>query len=433
MKVCMLVTNPVSNDPRVRREAATLVKAGYQVVVIGVQGKESGPEEWLDGYRVVRVPLPRFLHRNLRHLIHYFLLWLKTVAPRLYAVLRDRYRSVNPRKPVEAPLASPPLPERSALRSDLLNVIHVLRINLKMAGEAIKQHADVYHAHDLDTLLAGYMAKLRTRKKLVYDFHELYTEQFKEGIKTGPWRFYYYSLEWFLVKRTELRLTVCESLGDWVTQRYGTDGVITVRNVPVYESPPQGQADLEREPMILYHGGYFRDRGLEQLIESAQYLERGRIVFRGFGELEDHLRALVREQGLEDRVSFVPPVPMPELVKTAAEADIGVIPYIPFCLNNRFCLPNKIFEYLMAGLAVVGSDLPELRKVVMGHNVGLVFNPEDPQDIARALNELLVDRARLEAMKRNALLAARTVYNWEAESPKLLKAYESLVAASAPR
>ena len=430
MKVCMLVTNPVSNDPRVRREATTLVKAGYQVVVIGVQVKESSPEEWLDGYRVVRVPLPGSLRR---HVIPHFLVWLKSAAPRLYTVLRDRYRSVNPRKPVEAPLASPPLPERSTLRSDLLNLIHVLRINLKMAGEAIKQHADVYHAHDLDTLLAGYIAKIRTRKKLVYDFHELYTEQFKDGVKTGAWRFYYSSLERALVKTTDLRLTVCESLGDWVTQRYGTDGVITVRNVPVYQPPPPGPSDHGREPVILYHGGYFRDRGLEQLIESVQYLKRGRIVFRGFGELEDHLRALVQEQGLEDRVSFAPPVPMPELVKTAAEADIGVIPYIPFCLNNRFCLPNKLFEYLMAGLAVVGSDLPELRKVILGHSVGGVFDPEDSQDIARALNDLIEDEKRLARIKRNALHAVRAVYNWQAESVKLLKAYESLVAASAPR
>jgi len=425
MKVCMLVTNPVSNDPRVRREAATLVKAGYQVVVIGVQGKESGPEEWLDGYRVVRVP-PGSLRRSL---VYHFLMWLKAVAPRQYTVLRDRYRSVNPRKLAEASPASSFLPEHSTLRSDLLNIIHILRLNLKMAREAIKQHADVYHAHDLDTLLAGYIAKRRTRKKLVYDFHELYTEQFKEGVKTGSWRRYYLSLERALVKTTDLRLTVCESLGDWVTQRYGTDGVITVRNVPVYRPLAPGPADSGREPVILYHGGYFRDRGLEQLIESVQYLERGRIVFRGFGELEDHLRALVREQGLGNRVSFAPPVPMPELVKTAAEADIGVIPYIPFCLNNRFCLPNKLFEYLMAGLAVAGSDLPELRKVIMGHNVGLVFNPEDPQDIAKVLNEMLGDATRLGGMKRNASLAARTSYNWEVEAQKLVKGYQSLTSS----
>lgn len=429
MKVCMLVMNPVSHDPRVRREAATLVKVGYEVVVIGVQNKESGPEEWLDGCRVVRVPLPRSLRR---HLFQHFLVWLKVAAPRLYTVLRDRYRRVNPRTPADASPASLPLPERSTLRADLRNIIHVLRLNLKMAREALRQRADVYHAHDLDTLIAGYVAKRWTGKKVVYDFHELYTEQFKEGVKTRLWRFCYASLERFLVKRTDLRLTVCDSLAEWVTQRYGTGGIITVRNVPAYqENPPGRAAGGRREPVVLYHGGYSRDRGLEQLVESARYLRSGRIVFRGFGELEDRLRELVREKGVDGRVTFAPPVPMLDLVRTAAEADVGVIPYIPYCLNNRFCLPNKIFEYMMAGLAVAGSDLPELRKVIIGHNVGLVFNPEDPRDIAKVLNEMLGDATRLEGMKRNALLAARTSYNWEVEAQKLAKGYQSLTSSCA--
>src|SRR5437899_2016638 len=423
----MLVTNPVSNDPRVRREAGTLVNAGYQVVVIGVQGKESSQEEWSDGYRIIRLPLPRTLS-------HCLLLLLKAIAPRLYTVLRDRHRNINPRIPAGTIHAGQLLSKLRSLRVDLLNIIHVIRINIRMAKEAFKQRADIYHAHDLNTLLAGCLVARWQSKKLVYDFHELYTEQYKEGVKTNLWRFYYSSLERFLVKRTDLRLTVCDSLGEWATQRYGIGGIITVRNVPAYqENPPSQAAGRRREPVVLYHGGYSRDRGLEQLVASARYLRSGRIVFRGFGELEDRLRELAREKGVEDRVTFAPPVPMPELVKTAAEADIGVIPYIPFCLNNRFCLPNKLFEYLMAGLAVVGSDLPELRKVILGHSVGGVFDPEAPQDIARALNDLIEDEERLARMKRNALHAVRAVYNWQAESVKLLKAYESLVAVSALR
>jgi glycosyltransferase involved in cell wall biosynthesis len=117
---------------------------------------------------------------------------------------------------------------------------------------------------------------------------------------------------------------------------------------------------------------------------------------------------------------------MADLVKTASEADIGVIPYIPFCLNNRLCLPNKLFEYMMAGLAVVGSDLPELRHIIRGHQIGGVFSPEKPRDIARAINELLLDTPRLDAMKRNALRAAHELYNWEVEGKVLLMAYESV-------
>jgi len=366
-----------------------------------------------------------------RSLSHCLLLLLKAIAPRLYTTLRDRHRNIHAQTPAGTIQAGHLLSQLRLLRVDLLNIIHVIRINVKMAKAAFKQRADIYHAHDLNTLLAGCLVARWQGKKLVYDFHELYTEQFKEGVKTRLWHLCFSSLERFLVKRTDLRLTVCDSLGEWVTRQYGTNGVITVRNAPVYQPPLPGPADCGREPVILYHGGYARDRGLEQLIESAQYLHRGRMVFRGFGELEDRLRALVQENGVEDRVSFATPVPMRDLIRTAAEADIGVIPYIPVCLNNRFCLPNKLFEYLMAGLAVAGSDLPELRKVIMGHNVGLVFNPEDPQDIAKVLNEMLGDATRLGGMKRNASLAARTSYNWEVEAQKLVKGYQSLACSYA--
>jgi glycosyltransferase involved in cell wall biosynthesis len=352
----------------------------------------------LDGFRIIRVP-----------------------------TLRELYRKLVPVRRADVPLASEQgnAPFLTKLRADLLNIVHMLWINLLMARIAVKQSADVYHAHDLDTLLAGYLASRWTGQRLVYDFHELFTEQFRTGVKTGLWRLFYGLLERILVKRADLRVTVCGSLGEWMSQKYGVYGIITVRNAPPYQEPPRRPGGA-REPVILYHGGYAPGRGLEQLIESARYLAAGRIVFRGFGPLDAYLRALAKKQRVEDRVSFAPPVPMPELVRAASEADIGVIPYIPYCLNNRYCLPNKLFEYMMAGLAVAGSDLPELRGIIVGHHLGGIFDPEDPRDIARALNELVQGADRLEGMKRNALQAARMVFNWEREEHTLLKAYEAM-------
>jgi glycogen(starch) synthase len=406
-KICMLVINAVTNDPRVRREAETFVRAGYQVVVIGIRTEGSSPEEWMDGYQVVRIPLPR-LHRR------------KRVKPPPISPPEWIRKNTSPRIVL------------AKLRADVLNIGFVIWINLVMARAAAKNHADMYHAHDLNALLAGFLASRWKGKKLVYDFHELFTEQYRAGVKTPLWGKFFGLLERVLAKRADLRVTVCESIAEFAAERYGLAGVITVRNAPPYQAVPIGMGSPGREKIILYHGGYSRDRGLEQFIESARFLRSGRVMLRGFGDLESDLRLLVKERGLEDRISFAPPVPMMELVRTARSADIGVIPYIGYCLNNRFCLPNKLFEYMMAGLAVGGSDLPELRRIILGQNLGVVFNPEDPEDIARALNRLLEDEGRLEEMKRNALAAARTLYNWEAESEKLLKGYQSLTLACAP-
>lgn len=434
-KICMFVTNRVTGDPRVQREARTLVKGGYQVVVIGVRGEEESREEWLDGYKIIRITYPvlvcvrqEFINMRLA-----LLAMLKRFFPDTYDALRMLYRRYRPRVEVFGPTEqaakrvglSARVSFRTRLQTDQMNIRTIFWLNQAMFSVGVRQNADIYHAHDLDTLLAGYLAKLWTGKKLVYDFHELYTEQFKEGIKTFLWRVYFCVLERILVKRADLKLTVCDSIGEWVTRKYRVSPAITVMNVPVCENSLPLQRIESKDKVILYHGGYISDRGLEHLIESARHLEQGRIVLRGYGYLEDQLRELVKEKGVEDKVLFALPVPMTELVRTASEASIGVIPYLPVCLNNRFCLPNKLFEYMMAGLAIAGSDGPELRRIILEHNLGTVFNPEEPKDIARAFNELLADESGLEKMRSNSLFASRTIFNWDNEGQKLLRLYDS--------
>lgn len=426
--VCMLVTNPASQDPRVCREAKALTDAGYRVTVIAVQITESdGSEDKVDGYAILRIPHPRLMLRR-----------LKEFSPALYGALRKAYRCLTRGGKSEADAGG--TSEESfrpyqvsgigRLRSDCLTIIDALWINLQLAKSAWREQATIYHAHDLDTLLAGWIVARLRRRPLIYDFHELYTEQFQDGVKSNLWKYVYGCLERHLAGRADLRLTVCNSLGEWLSRQYGVPGSVTVKNVPEFRAFLRGKpSGGQREKVILYHGLYFRNRGLEQLIESARFLREGRIVLRGYGDWEPYLRNLVGRWRLEDRVEFAAPVPMSELVKAAMQADIGVAPFLPVCLNTRYCLPNKLFEYMMAGLAVVGSDLPEMRKVIVGCDVGIVCRPNDPQDLANVLNEMLSNEARLESMKQNALRMARTVFNWEIEQQVLLKAYESLRAA----
>jgi glycogen(starch) synthase len=400
----MLVFNSASHDARVQREAASLMNAGNQVVVIGIRSAGNKQTECVDGCHIIRVPLPRIAS------------WLKSRSGVL--------AKVETRPNISLCTIF------SKMYADLLNIVHVLWMNMAMAKEAIRQRAEIYHAHDLDTLLAGYIAKRWTGRKLVYDFHELFTEQFRNGAKTYLWRSFYSLLERFLVKQTDLRLTVSDSLGIWMIQRRGAKEIITVRNVPSYESNHRIRTSRTEGPLILYHGKFLRDRGIEQLIESAKYLRLGRILLRGDGNFERQLRDLVKQNGVADRVFFLPPAPLMDIVRTASEADVGVIPYIPLCLNNQFCLPNKLFEYMMAGLAVAASDLPELRRIIYTHHNGRLFRPGDPQDMARVLNELLSDDARLEQLKQNSLRAAGSLYNWNKESEKLVKYYHRLTQGS---
>ena len=150
------------------------------------------------------------------------------------------------------------------------------------------------------------------------------------------------------------------------------------------------------------------------------------MTIRGLGPLEPELRALAG-----DRVRFAEPAPPDAMVDGLAGFDIGIVPYQPTSLNNELCLPNKLFEYLTAGLAVAASDLPELGRVVRETGAGRTFDPGDAGSVAEALGELAEPAALAEA-RRRAHEAATGPYSWGRQRDVLLELYESLLSARRP-
>lgn len=465
----MFVTNRVTGDPRVRREAAALTAAGHEVVVLGVaETARDAPYEEQAGVTVRRaarptvvrrVTLPRVSPRAwLDAARDGALRWLSASHPEAYGALRDAYVNVRhggalppdilaaaaanaaaaaaELDPARAPTPAAPVvagserapTRRERLEQDLDALGAILLLNVRFARLAVAERADVYHAHDLDTLLAGALASRLTGARLVYDFHELYTHQHPEGVKSALWRGYYDLLERRLIGEADALITVNDSLARWNARAYGAPRALTLLNVPALQAPPPPTLRPGEPRTVLYHGGYSPHRGLETLVESARHLRGARLVMRGVGAFERDLRALVARLGVGDRVTFAPPVGMTELVRSAQDADVGVVPYLPVCLNNYYSLPNKLFEYLMAGLAVVATDAPELRRVIDAHEVGAVYDPRDPRSLASAINGLVADDDRLQAARRAAVRAATTTFNWEAEQVKLLGLYDDLLS-----
>jgi glycosyltransferase involved in cell wall biosynthesis len=150
--------------------------------------------------------------------------------------------------------------------------------------------------------------------------------------------------------------------------------------------------------------------------------DRGTLVLMGWGTLEDELRSLVEASGLEERVRIVAPVPRDQLPAYTAGAAVGVIPYEPVGLNNTYSTPNKLFDYLAAGVPIAATRLPELERIVDGLGVGRTFYPVAPHEIATAIDEILRDDTVRTAMAQ-AALAARTDYTWERQAATLLALY----------
>jgi glycosyltransferase involved in cell wall biosynthesis len=179
--------------------------------------------------------------------------------------------------------------------------------------------------------------------------------------------------------------------------------------------------------VVLYHGGLFPERGIEQLIEALPGIPDAELVLMGYGVLEAELPTLIAASPARDRIHVVPAVPPAELHGWVASADVAAMPIQPSTLNHRLTTPNKLFEAMAAGVPVVASDLPGMASIVEETGCGVLCDPTDPASIARAIGSILAlpseERA---AIGEHGAKAADETYNWEAQAQILLAEYGRL-------
>ncbi len=391
LKIVMMVTNQVSNDPRVVREARTLQKIA-EVVVLGY-------------YRSIL----RSTHYKGKEKINNFLV--------IRAQDKDWFRS-------------------GFRLVFLLNIFrYYLQMNRFFITETVKLNPDVIHCHDLDTLLAGYLAKkkLQSQKsiKLVYDLHEIWTEQ---GLYLPKFAFWFFrKVEKILLRKIDVLISVNKSLIDEVAKIYHhrfNYPTLALYNLPllIKFKKIDNFSQFRPKKIVYYHGGYMKNRGLEELILAGKHLDKSAIILLRMVASEENKRELVdliEANNLKDRVFLIDPVRMEKTIEKSFGADIGVIPYIPVNVNNKYSAPNKLFEYPMAGMALATSDLVEFRKIFRKYQNGVTFNPKKPKSIAQTINRLFRNPSLLEKMKQNSLLQAKDC-NWQKEEKKLLKLYQYL-------
>jgi glycogen(starch) synthase len=432
-KIAMFNLNMTHRDPRVLRMSATLRAQGLRVAVFEMQQNEMPAKEIINGVAVYRVPIPQsYTDADMAEFERVCPAAAQVITkahPCVYskggsfrgAGLQRAFDWVARRRPVESA-------NYKDARSDWQEVApirSIMLVNLAIFKAAEEYAPDVVHCNDLDTLLIGYMFKIKYGSKLIFDAHEIYPEQLPATMRSQIWYDFYTNLERRLINEADGRLTVCDSLARYFGSFYGADGFVTVRNLPSKAQLPEERI-LERRrerPQFLYHGSYFAYRGLEEIIQASCFIDGADFVFRGIGRHGDALKRLAVELGVEDRVTFADPVGVDELVSSAAESDIGLNPFIPVCKNTEYALPNKFFEYLMAGLACASSDLIEIRDHTTRYGVGILFDSLEPEAIAVQLRELVDEPDLVVHYRANALKAARDELHWEIEEKKLTHFY----------
>jgi glycosyltransferase involved in cell wall biosynthesis len=147
----------------------------------------------------------------------------------------------------------------------------------------------------------------------------------------------------------------------------------------------------------------------------------------GYGEALDELKEITTsELNLAKRIHFMNAVPQKDLLEWTTSADVGIIPYQPVDLNNYFCSPNKLFEFIQAELPIIANDLPFLRAVVEGEGFGIVYKLESINDFEAAINKSFSDGGKKLKFYKENLRRSKDQYSWEKEEKKLVKIYESI-------
>lgn len=313
----------------------------------------------------------------------------------------------------------------------------------KMYKAALASNAWAFHCHDLNTSLIGLAAAAKTNAYCVCDFHEWFSENIswnkrKKSWISHPWykRLIFQAAERLVMIRATAVITVCDTIAESLRQACNTArDIYVVRNVPLFESNSKEQgADLRKitgagpeKFILLYQGGVGPSRYLEPIIKAMMYAPRGVFVIRGPGiELcRKDYRRLASSLGIAERIFCLDPVPSQRVIIEAASADAGIWSLENLCKNFEFALPNKVFEYLAAGLPILVADYPETRKLVNTYGVGLCFEPDSPLSIAEAINRMAND-PDLYNRCRNNIPAALNANHPERERAKLLNIYKSI-------
>jgi glycosyltransferase involved in cell wall biosynthesis len=459
----MFVYNDVSRDSRVLREARSLVEAGHQVTIVGKPrstDERSVTRTEGDGFTILLVPPPHvwrtWLQRyrkpwRMRGLIaRRFVYWLgrgpagwvRAVAYVGVAIAMAAWTII--RLPFIAISGGP----RRSVHDSTLDWLIRFRFGVlgwARRAAAAAPEADVYHGHDLTGLPAAVRARDRAAGLVVYDSHEFFLESGSNAARPAWAKWLVGRLERRLAARATALVTVNRTLGSTLRERLAMSRIVVVHNCPPRWDPPAAAIDPLRPaaglapgtPVVLYHGGFTRDRGLLELADAM--LEPGlaaaHLVLLGFGPLEDDLRARAGESRAGGRVHVLPAVAPERLADWVASADVGAMPNQPRTANERLSTPNKLFESLAVGLPVVSSDFPERRSIVIDDPdgpLGAMCDPTDPRSIASAIRSILdLDAAARTDMRARCLRAAHERWNWETESVKLVELYASLADEAA--
>jgi glycosyltransferase involved in cell wall biosynthesis len=368
--IIVSVTNDLTTDQRVDRVCKTLVKMGFDVLLVG--RKLSGS-----------------------------------------IVLRERsYKT----KRLRLVFAKGPL--------------FYAEFNFRLFFFLLWRKADLYLSNDLDTLLANWLASAIRRLPLFHDCHEYFRGVPELNGRPGTTKIWK-MIEDFIFPALQNVYAVNDSIAQIYHEEYGNE-VKVIRNVPFLKKPETKKTKKELgipedHQVILYQGAVNVDRGLDEAIDAMKFKKtNATLLIIGNGDILEKLKEQVMRNGLSDKVMFTGQIPLEELSAYTMIADIGLSIEKDVSLNYHFCLPNKFLDYIQCNVPVLVSPLIEMKAIVEKYIIGEMITSHDPVYLAEKMDEMLNNKEKLALFRENLETAASELC-WENEQQKLISIFQDYV------
>ncbi|MCT7506075.1 glycosyltransferase family 4 protein [Aliarcobacter cryaerophilus] len=280
--------------------------------------------------------------------------------------------------------------------------------------------------HAIALLPFGVFLKYLFKAKLVYDTHELETEtNGGNGLRKKLAKF----VEKTLIKKCDLIFVVSENIADWYAKEYDIRKPVVVKNAPRLLDSKKNNHFRENlgikdeSIIVLYQGGLSKGRGVDLLLEAFKKREDDKvvIVFMGYGQLEEEIKNASKEK---NNIFFHPAVDPDIVLEYTSSADIGISFIENTCLSYYYCLPNKLFEYAMAGLPVIVSNMKEMRELVEKYDMGIIVEDDKVNSMNNAIDKIV--QSDIKQMKQNARRCAEE-NSWEKQEVKMINEYKRVL------
>jgi len=378
MQILMLLTNAFDPDPRVYQEAKVLIEKGYKVSILCWDRDPKAPfQENIDGIYVERIYVKSTHGRGSTQIIFLLLFWIKALI------------------------------------------------------KALSKKIDITYCHDFDTLPLGYTISRLKKTKLVYDAHESYVDMLANNVSPLIKKIISVA-ENYLLKKVDLTITVGDILKESLIKK-GALQVMVVGNWKQLTDFQFSAKVLEEEKtklgipkdalVVSYIAHLNPERKIEPLLRSIENEEDVFLVVGGRGPIEKIVRNSAQKHKNIIFLGFVHPLKVPFYVA------LSDVVYYGFDKNNpnaQYSAPNKLFEALAAGKAIITGDFGEIGHIVKKYNCGLILKDYSIEEIKNAIN-ILKNKNYLIEIQNNSLKIAEKKYNWQMAKENLIKAIDKLL------